>query len=287
MNETLGLIRRYLEQGILAKVGLGIVFLIILFAIFGPMFVRFGPTEQDLSIVLNAPDSRHLLGTDELGRDILARVAYGARNSLFIGIISVGMAMVMGVTIGLLAGYWRGVLDRLIASLMDAMLAFPPLVLAIAISAALGPGYLSIMIAIGIVFTPFFGRLVRGVVLSVREMEYVLGARAIGTRDVKIILRHILPNIAAPIIIQVSLGLAYAILVEAGLSFLGVGLTPPAPSWGSMLRDGYGYMQMAPSMAISPGVAIFVTVLGFNFVGDGIRDALDPTQQRVFKETEQ
>ncbi|MEE9437049.1 MAG: ABC transporter permease [Candidatus Adiutricales bacterium] len=287
MNETLGIIRRYLEQGILAKVGLGIVFLIILFAIFGPMFVRFGPTEQDLSIVLNAPDSRHLLGTDELGRDILARVAYGARNSLFIGIISVGMAMVMGVTIGLLAGYWRGVLDRLIASLMDAMLAFPPLVLAIAISAALGPGYLSIMIAIGIVFTPFFGRLVRGVVLSVREMEYVLGARAIGTRDVKIILRHILPNIAAPIIIQVSLGLAYAILVEAGLSFLGVGLTPPAPSWGSMLRDGYGYMQMAPSMAISPGVAIFVTVLGFNFVGDGIRDALDPTQQRVFKETEQ
>ncbi len=287
MNETLGLIRRYLEQGILAKVGLGIVFLIILFAIFGPMFVRFGPTEQDLSIVLNAPDSRHLLGTDELGRDILARVAYGARNSLFIGIISVGMAMVMGVTIGLLAGYWRGVLDRLIASLMDAMLAFPPLVLAIAISAALGPGYLSIMIAIGIVFTPFFGRLVRGVVLSVREMEYVLGARAIGTKDVKIILRHILPNIAAPIIIQVSLGLAYAILVEAGLSFLGVGLTPPAPSWGSMLRDGYGYMQMAPSMAISPGVAIFVTVLGFNFVGDGIRDALDPTQQRVFKETEQ
>ncbi len=287
MNETLGLIRRYLEQGILAKVGLGIVFLIILFAIFGPMFVRFGPTEQDLSIVLNAPDSRHLLGTDELGRDILARVAYGARNSLFIGIISVGMAMVMGVTIGLLAGYWRGVLDRLIASLMDAMLAFPPLVLAIAISAALGPGYLSIMIAIGIVFTPFFGRLVRGVVLSVREMEYVLGARAVGTRDVKIISRHILPNIAAPIIIQVSLGLAYAILVEAGLSFLGVGLTPPAPSWGSMLRDGYGYMQMAPSMAISPGVAIFVTVLGFNFVGDGIRDALDPTQQRVFKETEQ
>jgi len=287
MNETLGIIRRYLEQGILAKAGLGIVFLIILFAIFGPMFVRFGPTEQDLSIVLNAPDSRHLLGTDELGRDILARVAYGARNSLFIGIISVGMAMVMGVTIGLLAGYWRGVLDRLIASLMDAMLAFPPLVLAIAISAALGPGYLSIMIAIGIVFTPFFGRLVRGVVLSVREMEYVLGARAIGTRDVKIILRHILPNIAAPIIIQVSLGLAYAILVEAGLSFLGVGLTPPAPSWGSMLRDGYGYMQMAPSMAISPGVAIFVTVLGFNFVGDGIRDALDPTQQRVFKETEQ
>ncbi len=287
MNETLGIIRRYLEQGILAKVGLGIVFLIILFAIFGPMFVRFGPTEQDLSIVLNAPDSRHLLGTDELGRDILARVAYGARNSLFIGIISVGMAMVMGVTIGLLAGYWRGVLDRLIASLMDAMLAFPPLVLAIAISAALGPGYLSIMIAIGIVFTPFFGRLVRGVVLSVREMEYVLGARAIGTRDVKIILRHILPNIAAPIIIQVSLGLAYAILVEAGLSFLGVGLTPPAPSWGSMLRDGYGYMQMAPSMAVSPGVAIFVTVLGFNFVGDGIRDALDPTQQRVFKETEQ
>ena len=287
MNETLGLIRRYLEQGILAQAGLGIVFLIILFAIFGPMFVRFGPTEQDLSIVLNAPDSRHLLGTDELGRDILARVAYGARNSLFIGIISVGMAMVMGVTIGLLAGYWRGVLDRLIASLMDAMLAFPPLVLAIAISAALGPGYLSIMIAIGIVFTPFFGRLVRGVVLSVREMEYVLGARAIGTRDVKIILRHSLPNIAAPIIIQVSLGLAYAILVEAGLSFLGVGLTPPAPSWGSMLRDGYGYMQMAPSMAISPGVAIFVTVLGFNFVGDGIRDALDPTQQRVFKETEQ
>ena len=286
MNRIPGIIRRYLEQGILAKAGLAIVCLVVLFAIFGPVFVRFGPTEQDLSLILNAPDNRHLLGTDELGRDILARVAYGARNSLFIGLISVGIAMVLGVTIGLVAGYWRGILDRLIASIMDAMLAFPPLVLAIAISAALGPGYLSVMIAIGIVFTPFFGRLVRGVVLSVREMEYVLGARAIGTRDFKIISRHILPNIAAPIIIQISLGLAYAILVEAGLSFLGIGLTPPAPSWGSMLRDGYNYMQMAPSMAVSPGVAIFITVLGFNFVGDGIRDALDPTQQRTFKEVE-
>lgn len=287
MNRIPGIIRRYLEQGILARVGLAIVCLIVLFTVFGPLFVRFGPLEQDLSLILNAPDAKHLLGTDELGRDILARVTYGARNSLFIGIISVGIAMVLGVTIGLVAGFWRGVLDRSIASLMDAMLAFPPLVLAIAISAALGPGYLSVMIAIGIVFTPFFGRLVRGVVLSVREMEYVMGARAIGTRDFKIILRHILPNIAAPIIIQVSLGLAYAILVEAGLSFLGVGLTPPAPSWGSMLRDGYNYMQMAPSMAVSPGMAIFVTVLGFNFVGDGIRDALDPTQQRALKDVEQ
>lgn len=286
MNDSPGIIKRYLEQGILAVVGLSVVFLVILIAIFGPMFSPFGPLEQELTHVLSAPDARHILGTDDLGRDIFARVVYGARNSLFIGIISVGIAMVVGVSIGLIAGYWKGFYDRVIASLMDAMLSFPPLVLAIAISAALGQGYLSVMIAIGFVFTPFFGRLVRGVVLSTREKEFILGARAVGTKDYKIILRHILPNIAAPIIIQISLGLAYAILVEAGLSFLGVGLNPPTPSWGSMLRDGYGYMQMAPSMAISPGVAIFITVLGFNFLGDGIRDVMDPEQRKVFKQVE-
>lgn len=286
MNDSPTIIKRYLEQGILAVAGLSMVLLVILIAVFGPMVSAFGPLEQDLTQVLTAPGGRHILGTDELGRDILARVVYGARNSLFIALVSVGIAMVLGVSIGLIAGYWKGFYDRVIASLMDAMLSFPPLVLAIAISAALGQGYLSVMIAIGFVFTPFFGRLVRGVVLSTREKEFILGARAVGTRDHKIILRHILPNIAAPIIIQVSLGLAYAILVEASLSFLGVGLNPPAPSWGSMLRDGYGYMQMAPSMAISPGVAIFITVLGFNFMGDGIRDVMDPEHQKVFKQVE-
>lgn len=287
MSENPGFIKRYLEQGILALVGVVVVFLVILFALFGPLFTSFDPFEQDLLKILAAPDNIHILGTDELGRDIFSRVVYGARNSLFIAIISVSIAMVLGVSIGMIAGYWKGVYDRVLASLMDAMLSFPPLVLAIAISAALGQGYLSVMIAIGVVFTPFFGRLVRGVVLTTREMEYILGARAVGTRDIKIIFRHILPNIAAPIIIQVSLGLAYAILVEAGLSFLGVGLNPPAPSWGSMLKDGYGYMQLAPSMAISPGVAIFITVLGFNFLGDGIRDVMDPTQRKVFKQVNQ
>lgn len=287
MTTNPGLLRRYFEQGPLAVAGLVIVVSIGLFAVFGPVLTEFGPTEQDLTKILAAPDKEHVLGTDELGRDIFSRVVYGARNSLFIGLISVGIAMVLGVSIGLIAGYWKGIADRFIGSAMDAMLSFPPLVLAIAVSAALGQGYLSVMIAIGVVFTPFFGRLVRGVVLSIREMDYILGARAVGTKDYNIILRHILPNIAAPIIIQVSLGLAYAILVEAGLSFLGVGLTPPAPSWGSMLRDGYGYMQMAPSMAVSPGIAIFVTVLGFNFLGDGVRDLMDPTQQKVFKQAEQ
>ena len=274
----------YLEQGPLAVLGLLVVLCILGIAVFGPFLTTYDPLKQDLVAVLQPPSDNHLLGTDELGRDILSRVIHGTSNTLAIAFSSIGFATVFGVLIGLSAGYWRGINDRILASFMDAMLSFPPLVLALAIAAALGRGALSNTLAIGIVYTSSFGRLVRGEVLSVREMEFVQAAKAIGSHDLKIIFKHVLPNILAPIIIQATLGLVVAILAEAGLSFLGLGTPPPEPSWGTKVRDGYGYLQIAPSLALSPGIAIFMTVLGFNFFGDGIRDLMDPFQQKVFKQ---
>ncbi len=286
MEKKPGIFMRYLEQGILAKLGLVMVILILIVTFLGPLFAPYDPLEQDLMAVLQPPGEAHLLGTDELGRDILSRVVCGAANTLQIAVTSIFLAMICGLLIGLTAGYWKGLSDRFISALMDAMLSFPPLVLALAIAAAMGRGGGSITLAIAIVYTSSFGRLVRGLVLSVREMEFVLAAKAIGTKDIKIIYKHILPNILAPIIIQATLGMVVAILAEAGLSFLGLGSPPPTPSWGSMVKDGYNYLHLAPSMAISPGLAIFITVLGFNFFGDGIRDLMDPFQQKVFKQAD-
>ena len=286
MNKRPSIFIRYLEQGFLAKLGLLLVVLIFLVTFFGPMVVHYDPLEQDLTTILQPPGKSHLLGTDELGRDILSRVVHGASSTLQIAVLSILIAMVFGTLLGLTAGYWKGTRDRFISAFMDAMLSFPPLVLALAIAAALGRGVFSVTLAIAIVYTSSFGRLVRGLVLSVREMEFVLAAKAVGTRDIKIIFKHILPNVMPLIIIQATLGLVVAILAEAGLSFLGLGSPPPTPNWGLMVKDGYNYLQLAPSMAISPGIAIFITVLGFNFFGDGIRDLMDPFQQKVFKQAE-
>jgi len=265
-----------LLRGHLAKVGLVIITALVVAAVFAPQLAPYDPTEQRLERMLQPPGGAHPLGTDDLGRDILSRILYGARVSLLVGVLSVGISLLAGVSLGLVAGYRGGWLDEVVMRVMDGLLAFPALVLALAITAALGPSLRNAMIAIGIVGIPGFARLVRGQVLSLRAEEYVQAARAAGLRDGRIVARHILPGTLAPIIVHASLRVAFAVLAEAGLSFLGLGTQPPTPSWGSMLNVGREYLEMAPWLSVAPGAAIFVTTLSFNFVGDALRDALDP-----------
>jgi len=264
----------------LAGVGLTIVALLALCAILAPVISPYDPTRQRLLDALQAPSAAHLLGTDENGRDVLSRVLYGARISLMAGVFSVSIALTLGVLSGLASGYFGGRVDHVIMRVMDALLAFPTLVLALAITAALGPGLRNAMIAIGIVYTPIFARLTRGQVLAVREREFVEAARTVGAGHGRIMFRHILPNVLAPIVVQVSLSIAVAILSEATLSFLGLGVQPPEPSWGSMVSRGKDFLDRAPWLAFAPGGAILLAVMGFNFVGDAIRDALDPRLTR-------
>jgi peptide/nickel transport system permease protein len=234
------------------------------------------PAKPDFANLLQPPSRTHLLGTDDLGRDILSRVIYGARTSLLAGCVSVGLAVAIGLPLGLVSGYYRGPLDNFLMRLTDALLSFPFLVLALAIAAVLGTGLAKAMIAIGIVFTPGFIRLARGQVLSERERTYVEAARALGARDGRILWGHILPNTLSPVLVQASLAMAAAITAEATLSFLGLGTQPPTPSWGSMLNIAQAYLGRAPWLALWPGVAIFLTVLSLNLVGDGLREVLDP-----------
>ena len=265
----------------LAAVGLGIIALLIVCAIAAPWIAPYDPNRQRLLEALQAPSAEHLLGTDENGRDVLSRVLYGARVSLAAGVFSVSIAILLGVTSGLVSGYFSGRVDNVIMRIMDALLAFPTLVLALAITATLGPGLRNAMIAIGIVGMPIFARLTRGQVLSVREREFVEAARTVGAGHRRIMLKHILPNVMAPLVVQASLSVAVAILAEATLSFLGLGVQPPEPSWGSMVSRGKDYLDLAPWLAFAPGGAILLAVMGFNFVGDAVRDALDPRLARV------
>jgi peptide/nickel transport system permease protein len=267
---------RRLKQSKFALIGGFVVGLVIFAAIFAPLIVPYDPVKQDILSLLQGPSRSHLLGTDEIGRDTLSRVIYGARVSLMVGVIAVSISMFIGSALGLIAGYGRGLIDTVIMQIMDALLAFPALALALAITAMLGPSLNNAMIAIGITGIPAFARLVRGQVLSLRDLEYVQAARALGASNMQIIVKHILPNTMAPIIVQTSIAIPAAILAEAGLSFLGLGIQPPTPSWGAMLNTARGYIQMTPWLAIVPGVAIFVTVLAFNFLGDALRDTLDP-----------
>lgn len=277
----LGAFARRLWKVRLAAVGLGIVLVLVICAVLAPVISPYEPNRQQLLKALEAPSTTHWLGTDENGRDVLSRILYGTRISLAAGIFSVSIALVLGVGSGLVSGYFGGRLDNLIMRFMDALLAFPTLVLALAITAALGPGLRNAMIAIGIVYTPLFARLTRGQVLSVREREFVEAARTLGAGHMRIMARHILPNVVAPLIVQVSLSIALAILAEATLSFLGLGVQPPEPSWGSMVSRGKDYLDMAPWLAFAPGGAILLAVIGFNFLGDAIRDALDPRLVRL------
>jgi peptide/nickel transport system permease protein len=259
-----------------AMVALAVIVLIILIAILAPLIAPYDPARQSWSAVRKAPSAVHWFGTDEVGRDILSRIIYGARASLSAGVISVAIAIAVGVPLGLVAGYVGGFVDGLISRLTDAMLACPFLILAIALAAVLGPSLGNAMIAIGVTATPIFIRLTRGQVLSVKSEDYVEAARAIGNPHWRIAVRHILPNVLPQLLVQVTLTIATAVIAEASLSFLGLGQQPPAPSWGSMLNAAQRFLTNAPWMAVWPGLAIFITVLSFNLFGDGLRDALDP-----------
>lgn len=268
-------VHRLLETRLVGA-GLAITMVVILCALLAGVIAPYDPTQQDYLALTQPPSPEHLLGTDDLGRDMLSRIIYGSRVSLQVGVIAVGIATTLGVALGLVAGYVGGRADDVIMRFVDAVQAFPGLILALALAAALGPSIRNVMIAIGVVSMPAIARLTRGQTLSVREREFVAAAQVMGASPVAITLRHIWPNVTAPIIVQATLLVATAIVTEASLSFLGVGVQPPTPSWGAMLRTGSQYLEVAPWIAFAPGVAIFVTVLAFNFIGDGLRRALDP-----------
>jgi peptide/nickel transport system permease protein len=267
---------RRLAQRRAALIGLAVVLFFIAIAVAAPLLAPYDPLATDWRAVRKPPSALHFFGTDELGRDVLARLIWGARASLMAGLVSVSIAVVVAVPLGLVSGYLGGAVDGLMMRIVDAMLAIPFLILAIALAAFLGPNLTNAMIAIGVAQTPIFIRLTRGQVLVVRHENYIEAARAIGNPGRRIILRHILPNVLAPILVQATLAIAAAIIAEATLSFLGLGQQPPAPSWGSMLNTATRFLAQAPWMAIWPGLAIFTLVLSFNLLGDGLRDALDP-----------
>ncbi|MBI4280550.1 MAG: ABC transporter permease [Armatimonadetes bacterium] len=262
--------RRLVIVGALLIAG---VFMVSLFA---PVLAPQGYDDQDLLKRLRPPSPAHALGTDMLGRDLLARIVWGARISLMVGALAVSISLPTGSLLGLLSGFYGGNTDRVIMGLMDVKLAFPGILLALAVVAALGPGLYQVMIAVGVNQIPAFARLVRGSVLSVRKHEYVDAARALGARDVRIMLQHILPNVIAPVVVLATLDVGTAILASAGLSFLGLGAQPPLPDWGGMINQGRAFLRTAWWVGVFPGFAIMLTVLGFNLMGDGLRDALDP-----------
>jgi peptide/nickel transport system permease protein len=259
-----------------AMVALVVLLIIAFLAIFAPLIAPYDPVKQGWATVRKPPSELFWFGTDEVGRDLFSRIIYGARASLSAGVISVSIALLLGVPVGLLAGYRGGWLDAVISRFTDAMLACPFLILAIAMAAFLGPSLSNAMIAIGVTAMPIFIRLTRGQVISVKVEDYVEAARSVGNTPFQIAFRHILPNIAPQLLVQATLTIATAIIAEAALSFLGLGQQPPQPSWGSMLNSAQRFLSNAPWMAIFPGIAIFVTVLSFNLLGDGLRDALDP-----------
>jgi peptide/nickel transport system permease protein len=259
-----------------AVLGLAVLLAFALAALLAPWIAPYDPLKANFLAVRKAPSMMYWLGTDELGRDLFSRLLWGARSSLLAGGVSVAIAMIIGVPLGLLAGYFGGKLDAVISRIMEALLSCPFLVLAIALGAFLGPSLTNAMIAIGLSAMPIFARLTRGQVLAIRHEDYLEGARAIGLPDRWIIWRYVLPNVLSPLVVQATLTIASAILAEASLSFLGLGQQPPSPSWGSMLNTAKNFMEQAPWMSIAPGVAIYITLLCFNLLGDGLRDALDP-----------
>jgi peptide/nickel transport system permease protein len=258
-------------------IGAALVLLFVLTAVLGPVISPYSPTAQKMSQRLKPPSAEYLLGTDDFGRDVLSRILHGAMPSLQVSILSVAGSLIVGVIIGLLAGYRGGWVDTALMSLMDVLLAFPAVLLAIAILAVLGTALSNVILAIAIVNLPTFARLARGSTLATRELLYVEAARSLGVPPLMILWRHILPNIAAPLIVQTSLTIATAILIEASLSYLGLGIQPPAPSWGNILASTYSFIQTNPWPSVFAGTAIAIAVLGFNLLGDGLRDALDPT----------
>lgn len=274
-TQSKGTLKR-LSKNKLAVFGGSIILLFMLVAFLAPFLVPYEPNKTNLLRRLKGPSAEHFLGTDALGRDILSRIIYGSRYSLVSGFVSVGIAVLIGTLLGLAAGYYGGWLEQVIMRFMDMLLAFPGILLAIAFVAVLGRGFLNALIAVGLHSVPGFARVVRGSVLSVKEREFVEAARAAGAKDGRIIFKHIFPNIITPVIVMATMRLGATILAAAGLSFIGLGAQPPMPEWGAMLAEGRSYLRSAPHITTFPGIAILMTVVGFNLFGDGIRDALDP-----------
>lgn len=267
---------RHLKKNKLAIVGLLVLIALVFCALFADVLAPHSYSKQDLMSSFQAPSLEHPFGTDEYGRDILSRCIYGARISLVVGFIAVGISIVVGVILGSIAGYFGHMTDNAIMRTMDVLMAIPQMLLAIAIAAALGPGLFNLMIAVGIANTPGYARIVRASVLSVKDHEFIEAARAIGTNDFMIIVKHVLPNCVAPIIVQATVGVALAILTAASLSFIGLGIQPPQPEWGAMLSSGRYYIRDNWYMTLFPGLAIAITIFSLNVLGDGLRDALDP-----------
>ena len=263
--------------------GLILTVLLVLAALAAPLLAPYDPNVQDTARRLEAPSNQHLLGLDDLGRDVLSRVIFGARVSLRVGFSVVLLASLTGVTLGAISGYFGGAVDVLVMRLCDILLAFPGILLAIALVAVLGPSLNNVILALAVIGWVGYARLVRGQVLKVREMEYVTAAKALGAKSPRVIIRHVLPNVINPVIVMATLGLAGAILSEAALSFLGLGVQPPTPSWGAMLTAGRRYLGLANHLAIYPGVAIMLAVMGLNFLGDGLIDALDPKYRKLIR----
>ncbi|WP_276352187.1 ABC transporter permease [Cohnella caldifontis] len=272
-------VRRFLRVFLARKIviaGLSVLTLMVLMAIFAPLLAPHDPYGQDLSMSLKQPSAEYWLGTDMLGRDVLSRIIYGSRVSLIVGLVAVLIAGAIGMTIGLLSGFFGGWVDTVLMRVMDAMIAIPMIVLAMALGAILGGGIVNVIVALGIAIVPAYARLMRGQVLSVKQSDYVMAGVVTGVGNVRNMLVHVLPNCLSPLIVLLTMNLGMAILAEAGLSFLGLGIAPPGASWGSMVNDGYRYLLSNPVLSLAPGVAILIVVLAFNVVGDALRDALDP-----------
>jgi peptide/nickel transport system permease protein len=259
-----------------AATGLVIILFLVFVAVFAPVLAPHHPYEQNLEKALLPPCGEYPFGTDDLGRCVFSRIVFGTRISLQIGVTVTAITASIGVTLGLLAGYYGRLVDEIIMRLVDIFLAFPGLVLALAIAGLLGPGLFNVMLALAVVGWMGYARVVRGAVLAVKEKEFVESAKAIGAKDLYILLRYVLPNVSAPVIVMATLGIGYVILAAAGLSFLGLGVQPPTPDWGAMLNSGKAFMRTAPHLTVFPGLAIMITVMAFNFLGDGLRDLLDP-----------
>jgi peptide/nickel transport system permease protein len=266
--------------------GLILTLLLVIAALAAPLLAPHDPNLQETGRRLEGPSREHLLGLDDLGRDVLSRIVYGARVSLRVGFSVVILASLVGVTLGAISGYFGGILDVLIMRLCDILLAFPGILLAIALVAVLGPSLNNVILALAVIGWVGYARLVRGQVLKVREMEYVTAAKALGAKAPRIIVLHVLPNVINPVIVMATLGLAGAILSEAALSFLGLGVQPPTPSWGAMLTSGRRYLGLANHLAVYPGIAIMLAVMGLNFLGDGLIDALDPKYRKEMRSSE-
>ncbi|MBW2624306.1 MAG: ABC transporter permease [Deltaproteobacteria bacterium] len=268
----------------LAVFGLVVIFIVITCAIFAPWLAPHDPLAMDMDALLSGPTWKNPLGADQMGRDTLSRLIYGSRIALLVSFGAVSLGVILGVPIGLISAYYRGKVDEVIMRFMDALVAFPSLILAVGLIAVLGSSIQNVIFAIGVANIPWLARVVRSQALSVREMDYVMSARSIGASNTRIISRYLWPNCAAPVIVQATLGMAYAVLAEAALGFIGVGVQPPTPTWGNMLQYAFGLLDRSPILSIAPGLAIFFMVLAFNFVGDAVRDVLDPRLRGLLRD---